>query len=315
MFSPSAFFHVCVCSRVQTSEGIDAIFADLSLGDIDLPDLDGDWEPDNGVEEYDYSPPPTSGRSSRSGEVSRVSEGPTADATSTRGSSKSRTVTETDSRASKQGGASLFTDDDLLAPAVQEGGYGRGDDPPVPQRRGRQPKPPLEQGEQATDNRAFASQSRGPRSGTTAGGTTVGTVGTKGGGAGESEGFDALDELLAGIESNDGSDGGRSSESAVSEERYSQQLTGTDTPKVLPDLPASEALGVPEAEPAASPSAGSSSSSAESRGGDFGAQVEAVAGMKVVELKEKCKEMGLRVSGKKAELQQRIVDALGQGSG
>lgn len=48
-------------------------------------------------------------------------------------------------------------------------------------------------------------------------------------------------------------------------------------------------------------------------GGEVGEAASAsVSAMKVVELKAKCKEMGLPVSGKKAELQQRILSAFGQ---
>ena len=35
-----------------------------------------------------------------------------------------------------------------------------------------------------------------------------------------------------------------------------------------------------------------------------------IAGMKVVELKARCKSIGLPVSGKKAEMQERILKAL-----
>lgn len=46
-------------------------------------------------------------------------------------------------------------------------------------------------------------------------------------------------------------------------------------------------------------------------GGGGGGKASDIAGMKVVELKARCKEMGLPVGGKKAELQQRILTALG----
>lgn len=67
---------------------------------------------------------------------------------------------------------------------------------------------------------------------------------------------------------------------------------------------------------------GSSSSGGNSAGGDGGvvgggggsggvdASREEVGGMKVPELKERCKALGLKVGGKKAELQARILEAL-----
>lgn len=118
--------------------------------------------------------------------------------------------------------------------------------------------------------------------------------------AAESDGveLDALDAIVGAFLSDDG---GAIPESPPPETEASTggQKGGDVDPAVIP--PTSEVL---------SPDDASVENSGQGLGSGSSA-VSEIGGMKVTELKEKCKAMGLPVSGRKAELQERILKALG----